>query len=644
MKFTIPSLAQQPIQVLHNHVNAAVSSGQAELAGSLPATQILNVTLVLSLRNQEGLANLLEELYDPSSPNFHKFLSVAEFTEQFGPTAEDYDSAVEFAKANGFTVTDTPANRMALPLRGSVTQVEKAFNVKMNNYRHPYENRTFFSPDREPSLSLSVPVSHIAGLDNFTIPHPASRLVSAEHAISTLGYGSGPWGSYIGSDMRAAYYGGTALTGAGQVVGLMEYGGYDPSDVTETFTNLGQTNTVPINNVLLDSEGAGSAGNDDEQVLDIVAVAGMAPGLSQIRVYIGSSDVDMFNKMASENIAKQISISWMWTNNSATDDPIFHEMAAQGQSIFAASGDWGSYVTPDAGPFFPAEDANVTAVGGTLLETTASGGPWSSEVAWGFSSPCTGVCGSGGGISPDSIPIPTWQAGVASAANGGSTTLRNIPDVSMEAGDGFYVCSDSSCGTWVGTSIATPLWAAYTALVNEQAVAEGNTTVGFLDPAIYAIGKSPSYGSDFHDIASGSNGTFNAVAGYDLVTGWGSPNGQNLINALTTTQGTSGSCHVAYSVTSSWSGSFNAAITIYNTGTAPITSWQLQWSFSGNQTITNVWNGTATLSGKKVSVKNVSYNGSIPAGGSYSGVGFTATYSGTNNAPASFTLNGKTCN
>src|SRR4029077_4331251 len=102
--------------------------------------------------------------------------------------------------------------------------------------------------------------------------------------------GTGPGGYYLGSDMRAAYYGGSLLTGAGQCVGIFEYGGYRLSDVNLTFANAGQSYSVPINNVLLDGASAAAGSDDSEQVLDIVQAISMAPGLSQVRVYISTTN------------------------------------------------------------------------------------------------------------------------------------------------------------------------------------------------------------------------------------------------------------------------------------------------------------------------------------------------------------------
>jgi xanthomonalisin len=103
----------------------------------------------------------------------------------------------------------------------------------------------------------------------------------------------------------------------------------------------------------------------------------------------------------------------------------------------------------------------------------------------------------------------------------------------MEANNDNYYCEMGVCESGGGgTSYAAPRWAAFMALVNEQAVAAGQSTVGFVNPALYSLGEGSNFSSDYHDIASGSNGTYSAVSGYDLVTGWGSPKRQSLIDAL----------------------------------------------------------------------------------------------------------------
>lgn len=491
---------------------------------------------------RQKLSSLLQRLYDPSSPDYRHFLTVAQFTERFGPTEESYAAVASCLKSYGLAVGDTPANRLVVPVSGSVRQVEAAFSLQMNKYQHPTEDRTFFSPDREPSLRLNVPIRHITGLDSFSLPrHFAHRPMLDQTAPAAVN-GSGPGASYLGSDMRAAYYGGTTLDGAGQAVGLLEFGGYDMADVDLTFSNAGQTNNVPISNVLLDGATGGPQGpyGDGEQVLDIVQAIGMAPGLSQVRVYIGVGldDAKILNAMASENIAKQLSCSWGWLPaDPQTDDVFFQEMAAQGQSFFAASGDSGAFDASISPFFYPAEDQYVTTVGGTHLTTSGPGGSWVSETVWN-----TGGGSSGGGISPDGIPSPSYQSGLANSANGGSTTLRNVPDVAMEGDFDNYACEARRCsGGWAGTSFAAPRWAAFMALVNQQAVENGTAPtggLGFLNPALYQLAQASTTAGDLHDIVSGHNRTanqqvwFSAVVGYDLTTGWGSANGQSLIDDL----------------------------------------------------------------------------------------------------------------
>jgi|CZKK01.1.fsa_nt_gi subtilase family serine protease len=509
------------------HVSDAVSSGIAPLVGHLPSAQRLSLAISLPLRNQAELDDLLQQIYDPQSPNYHHYLSVPEFTSRFGPTAADYAAVLSFAQANGLAVIDTAENRMVLDVEGPAANIESAFHVTLGVYQHPTEGRTFYAPDHEPSVDLNVPLLHISGLDNFSLPHAKNIRSSQKPSGAGKTTGSGPGGDFIGSDMRAAYYGSGSLNGHGQSVGLFELAGYQLTDVQNYFKQVNQPLKVPVRGVSLNGVSLRcppATCDDSEQALDIEMAISMAPGLKQVVVYVGSSDVSIFNKMASDNTSKQLSCSWGWSDNESSLDPIFLEMAAQGQSVFVATGDNGSGTPGDV--VWPADDPYVTAVGGTDLTTNGPGGSWKSETGWN---------GSAGSPSKNKIPIPSYQQlpGVINSSNGGSTTLRNYPDVAAEANTNQYSCFDGGCfGGNGGTSYAAPQWAGYTAMANQQSIANGGSTLGFLNPALYAIGVGSSYDSDFHDIVSGSNGGYKSVIGYDLVTGWGSPNGPNLINAL----------------------------------------------------------------------------------------------------------------
>ncbi len=222
--------AQTPL--LTRHVRKATLAGLAPQVGRLPATRSMRLVLSLPLRNQPELDSLLQELYDPSSPSYRHFLTVEQFTEKFGPTQQDYDAVLEFAKSNGLTVTGTSRNRVNVNVQGSVSNIENALHLTLGVYQHPTEDRTFYAPDREPTPNLPVQLWHITGLDNYSIPRPMFRKRDAADMRSNATTGSGPQASFLGSDMRAAYYGGTALTGAGQSLGLFEYLGTDLADLT----------------------------------------------------------------------------------------------------------------------------------------------------------------------------------------------------------------------------------------------------------------------------------------------------------------------------------------------------------------------------------------------------------------------------
>ena len=361
-------------------------------------------------------------------------------TARFGPSQEDYDAVIHFAEANGLAVMGTSRNRMNVDVKGSVASVEKAFHVTMGVYQHPTENRTFYAPDQEPAVDLPFQLWRIAGLDNFSIPRPLVRRRNAANVKSNATTGSGPSASFLGSDMRAAYYGGS-LTGTGQSLGLLEYYGTDLADLNTYYSNVRQTNNVPI--TLLSTDGTSTSCvyplcDDTEQTLDMTQALGMAPGMSSLVMYVGSSDAAIFNAMATANpLNGQLSSSWTWTPaDPSTDNPYFQEFAAQGQNLFQAAGDSGAWASSSS--IYPADDAFLTTVGGTDLQTQSAAGPWASETAW--------VDG-GGGISPDGYAIPSWQTTTANGCSSCSKSLRNGPDFRL---------TRTSRSMYVPTKVAAP--------------------------------------------------------------------------------------------------------------------------------------------------------------------------------------------
>jgi len=523
------STSAQDRKVLQGHVSQKILTLRP--LGRVPAATNLDLALGLPLRNREALTNLLDQLYDPSSPLYRQYLSSEEFTKRFGPTEADYEAVIKFAQANGLKVTGTHPNRVLLDVRGSVADIEKAFRTTINLYQHPAEPRKFRAPGVEPSVPAVIPIQDMSGLDDFQRPQPMNlrRNETSNDAggVISNATGSGPGGDFMGKDFRAAYAPGVTNDGAGQIIGLFEFGPYYTNDIYMYETNTGLPTTIVITNILLDGVSgipSGSNADDGEEALDIDMVISMAPGAT-VLVYEGNNGNDIFNRMATDNYAKQMSCSFGYSPMPASTEQIFQQFAAQGQSMFVASGDGGAYPSNPGAIFPQAEDPYLTIVGGTSLSTSGAGGPWASEPTWG---------GGGGGTSTR-WGIPSWQAGINMQRNLGSTTYRNIPDVAMLADTViFWVFKNGTVGTVGGTSAAAPLWAGFTALINQEAGKQGKPPVGFLNPAIYAIGKGllGSYLNAFHDISTGSNQKFPAVSGYDLCTGWGTPKGSSTINAL----------------------------------------------------------------------------------------------------------------
>ena len=231
-------------QAIHGHVPAALARLQA--VDRLPGSTHLDLAIGLRLRNTEALTNLLREVYNPSSPLYHRFLTPEQFTARFGPTETDYQAVIAHAKANGFAVSGLHSNRMIVDVNGAVADLEQTFHMTMRVYPHPAEARTFYAPDAEPLVDLQLPVAHISGLDNFTTPHPMNLRAKAleKSMTATPRAGSGPSGSFIGNDFRAAYAPGVTLTGSGQKVGYQVQ--YTTDLNAGVWNNLGDVATAAV--------------------------------------------------------------------------------------------------------------------------------------------------------------------------------------------------------------------------------------------------------------------------------------------------------------------------------------------------------------------------------------------------------------
>lgn len=528
---------------LSGHVPSKAIS-EAVLLKDLDATTQVPLTIVLPLRNKDALEQLVQRIYDPTDQeHYGKYLTPEAFAEQFGPTQEDYDNVVAYAKSLGLSVTGTHSNRTLLNVSGAKESIESAFNLRLQHYQAP-DGRTFYAPDNDPEVPTAIAstIHGVVGLDNHAVWHTYNHRKQAAEGVVTSddtaqAHPSGPGGGYSPQDLLTAYnLSGVSANGSNQVIALFELGGYLASDISE-YTKYFGLPPAKLTNVLVD--GGSNSGIDPEVTLDIQLALALAPE-SEIYVYEGpNSDqgvLDTYNRIATDNVAKQVSTSWGMGENLVNaqylqaENAIFLQMAAHGQTIYAAAGDSGAYDDYPSKVLMvddPASQPYVVGVGGTRLTVNPANGAYANELVWNDG---LGNGAGGGGVSTF-WPLPSWQTNVSTVY---SKTHRNVPDVSLNADPdtGYSIYYNGEWTIYGGTSCAAPLWAAFTARINQERAASQKPVLGFANPLLYAIGMGGSYAANFHDITSGNNLHYSAGKGYDNASGWGSFNGANLLSTL----------------------------------------------------------------------------------------------------------------
>lgn len=516
----------------------------AFLIKGLNDTVPVPLTFVLPLRNKDELEELIQRIHNSSDQEyFSKYLTTEEFAERFAPTQEDYNKVIDFAQKLGLNITGIHNNRILLNVTGPAISVEKGFNIRLLEYMTS-NGRKFHAPNLDPEVPVSIAsiINGIVGLDNYGVWHSYKQKKETENtnAASHI-FPSGPYGGFSPSDIAKAYnLVGVPANGSDQIIALFELGGYLASDINK-YTNYFGLPPAKLINITVDG---GSGGEIDAEVtLDIELALALAPE-SQIYVYEGPNSnqgvLDTYNRIATDNLAKQVSTSWGLGENMVSsqylnaENIIFMQMAAQGQTIYAAAGDSGAYddypvnyshalVVDD-----PASQPYVVGVGGTKLTVNPESCSYVSESVWndGLQN------GAGGGGVSAYWQIPSWQANVP---NVNSKIHRNVPDVALNAdtNTGYAIYYDGQWAVYGGTSCAAPLWAAFTARVNQERVTNNKPVLGFANPVLYAIGTGSPNSGNFHDITNGNNLYYNAGTGYDNATGLGSFNGANLFASLT---------------------------------------------------------------------------------------------------------------
>jgi hypothetical protein len=534
---------QQGSQQLHGYVGVP-DPAQYPLVGSVPNDTLIQLEFGLPVRDQAGLASFVASVSDPKNPKFREFLTQAEFNTTYGASPADYQSLQHWAQDDaGFTIVATYPNNLLLTVRATAFLIEQALYTNLI-YRRRKDGSTYVTVDRDPSLDLSVPILGITGLKDYVLPYPKAR----------NGTGSGQL--YRAADLRNAYLGVNAanqsLDGTGQVVGIVGFDVFQNSDITGyaalQVACAGQPPLPAAPNVTIVNREGGNplSGSNEEATLDVEMVLAFAPN-AQILFFQGSTGItdhldDILHAMATSAPALTVASCSLGFGYSDNANQAVGQMAATGVTFFNASGDSGDIGNNDQGNN---KFVNQTNVGGSILATNALTSPppgaiypspyYNGDATW---------PNSGGGVMND-VSIPDYQVGVDMSSNGGSATSRNYPDVAFPAQD-VEIFFQGGTQTASGTSFAAPLCAGFMALVNQFGAQNGGGgKSGFINPTLYDIGLTRGSANDlykvcFNDIADnisngvgGGGGGHNSVAGYDLCTGWGTPNGA-LINQLST--------------------------------------------------------------------------------------------------------------
>ena len=546
---------------------APLPAGAAEigpLASSIPIT----LDVALAPRDPGALERFVSAVSTPGSSTYHRYIGRGAFGARFGPTLATLHAVLRTLHDLGLSVDRPSADRLLVPIHTTVAQVDRALHTTIERFRLS-SGRIAFDDVTAPLLpsSIAPDVQAVVGLSDvmhlqpgganavsqLTAPdgHALRPAASTRHASSPVPCASAQSTGAATANILASAYGlghlyGLGDLGQGETIALFEPTAFASSDVS-AYQSCYKTSTsvtvVPV-------DGGGAIGSGTlEATADIEDLIGLAPKAA-IRVYETSNFftpdwLDEWSRIVDDDAAQVISTSWLACESdepagfAAAEATFFEQAAAQGQTVLAADGDYGSEgcdqftSSTTLAVDDPSSDPYVTAVGGTQWSSLT---PRSGETTW----DATGVGASGGGIS-SVWPMPAWQSGpgvinrYSSGAPCGSTgDCRETPDVSALSGAPYYAfyCSAGDCsgiggwGYFYGTSFATPLWAASVALSNESCA--GKPRVGFLDPALYSLAASKA--TVFHDITTGetdytgsNGGDYPATASYDLATGLGTP-------------------------------------------------------------------------------------------------------------------------
>ena len=465
----------------------------------------IDTVVTLRFNHTDELDQLLNEQIDPSSSNYRKFLTAAQFDERFGPTAEQLDRVTSELQQAGFKITQVSNDRVLVYATASSAIVENYFKTEIHNVQQEAGGDRYMNVTPAFLPSTLVPLVLAVHVDNLIVTKVGA------HADSISGPITGPDAGYtpvaLANSFNFPVQNGH--DGTGHTAAIIIDSNVADSDLTSFFSYFPITRTGTISRETV--SGTGAINKDvDETALDTETIGGLAPGANIILYLIkelSNADINgAADKIVSDNKADVVNMSF--GGNEITDATFAAALKhgnALGITFVASSGDSGS----NGGTVsWPAVEPRVLALGGT--DISQSGGQYVHDQAWGSS---------GGGVSKI-YAIPAYQKGVTGLA---SKTKRNVPDVAFPA----YYTDTFVGGKWVGlqgTSWSSPTYVALQLEINQVK----GQRLGWVNSAIYSVFKTEGYATDFYDVTKGSNGEYQAKTGYDNVSGIGSPIGEAL--------------------------------------------------------------------------------------------------------------------
>ena len=447
----------------------------------------------------------------------------AGFGDRCGADPADLDRLRRFAGEHGLRETACHPHRRALHLSGPPSALQRAFGVQLGRYQPHDGGEPFAACAAAPALPDGVIA--VLGLDRRPVARPHYRKPRAQASQS-----------YTPIRLGQLYGFPADADGSGQSIAIVELGGgYDENDLATYFKSLGLARAPTVTAVGVAGGSNQPGGEADAEVMLDIEVAGALAPAAKIAVYFAPNTDQGFYEAISQaahdtaNKPTVMSISWGGPEDSWSSQALdamqsaLEDAVALGVTVAVASGDSGSSDGEDDGQphvDYPASSPYALACGGTKLSAGTSA--IDSETVW--NETASGEGATGGGVST-AFDLPGWQAhaGVPKAPDG--TTGRGLPDVAGDADPttGYQVLIGGQPQVIGGTSAVAPLWAALVARLNQKL----GSPLGDPHQALYGLA-----GKGLRDITQGDNGDYQASPGWDACTGWGSPDGQALLDAL----------------------------------------------------------------------------------------------------------------